>query len=237
MQRRQFIKGASMLMAAGAIAPLAQANINSQVSASTAAFTSGKYRILALVFDDYETLDLHGPVEMLGHMPNTEIKLVAATEIVRSYQGPRVVADCLTTNTYDCDLLLIPGGMGTRTLINDLPLRQWLIEQVGRSQNVFTVCTGTALLAMTSVLNGRKATTNKMAFQWVTSLNANPQWQAKARWVFDGKFLTSSGVSAGTDAALFWVKHLHGAAEAQRIQTLTEYDWNADPLNDPYAAA
>ena len=69
----------------------------------------------------------------------------------------------------------------------------------------------------------------------VTSLNANPQWQPKARWVFDGKFLTSSGGSAGTDAALFWVKYLHGEAEAKRIQTLTEYQWNDDPNNDPYA--
>ncbi|MGS0693065.1 DJ-1/PfpI family protein [Shewanella sp. 0m-4] len=236
MQRRQFIKGASLMMAGSVIAPTLQAKTSLQLSATNTPFTKGTYRILALVFDDYETLDLHGPVEMLGHMPNTEIKLVATTEIVKSYQGPRVVADCLTTESYDCDLLLIPGGLGTRTLVSDTALRQWLIKQIDRSQNVFTVCTGTALLAMTSVLNGRKATTNKMAFQWVTSLNDNPQWQPKARWVFDGKFLTSSGVSAGTDAALFWVKHLHGEQEAKRIQTLTEYNWIEDPNNDPYAA-
>ncbi|GIU25440.1 dimethyladenosine transferase [Shewanella schlegeliana] len=219
------------MLAAGVIAPRTQAKSTTDSSP----FQAGKYRILALVFDDYETLDLHGPVEMLGHMPNAEIKLVAAKEIVKSYQGPRVVADCLTADTYECDLLLIPGGLGTRTLVSDTALRQWLIKQVARSQNVFTVCTGTALLAMTSVLNGRKATTNKMAFEWVTSLNDNPQWQPKARWVYDGKFLTSSGVSAGTDAALFWVKHLHGEQEARRIETLTEYSWNQDASNDPYA--
>ncbi|GIU14536.1 dimethyladenosine transferase [Shewanella sp. MBTL60-112-B2] len=225
------------MLAASAITPAVQAKTSSQSLAAETPFSAGKYRILALVFDDYETLDLHGPVEMLGHMPNTEIKLVGAKEIIKSYQGPRVVADCLTTDTYDCDLLLIPGGLGTRSLINDLQLRQWLVEQVNRSQSVFTICTGTALLAMTSVLNNRKATTNKMAYEWVTSLNANPKWQPKARWVFDGKFLTSSGVSAGTDAALFWVKHLHGEAEAKRIQTLTEYQWNDDPNNDPYAVS
>ncbi|ABZ74739.1 ThiJ/PfpI domain protein [Shewanella halifaxensis HAW-EB4] len=219
------------MLAAGVTAPLTQA----KPTVTFSPFQAGKYRILALVFDDYETLDLHGPVEMLGHMPNAEIKLVATKEIVKSYQGPRMVADCLTNQTYDCDLLLIPGGLGTRTLVSDIALRQWLVEQVTRSQNVFTVCTGTALLAMTSVLNGRKATTNKMAFEWVTSLNDNPQWQPKARWVFDGKFLTSSGVSAGTDAALFWVKHLHGEQEARRIEALTEYSWNQDASNDPYA--
>ncbi|MCG9728988.1 DJ-1/PfpI family protein [Shewanella sp. Isolate13] len=235
MQRRQFIKGASLMLAAGVTAPTLQAKTSSQSLATATPFTEGKYRILALVFDDYETLDLHGPVEMLGHMPNAEIKLVAAKEIIKSYQGPRVVADCLTTDTYDCDLLLIPGGLGTRTLVSDTGMRQWLIKQIACSQNVFTVCTGTALLAMTSVLNGRKATTNKMAFEWVTSLNDNPQWQPRARWVYDGKFLTSSGVSAGTDAALFWVKHLHGEQEARRIETLTEYNWNQDANNDPYA--
>ncbi|ABV89392.1 DJ-1/PfpI family protein [Shewanella pealeana] len=235
MQRRQFIKGASLMMAASIIAPTLQAKTSSPLSAAKTPFTTGKYRVLALVFDDYETLDLHGPIEMLGHMPNTEIKLVAAKEIVSSYQGPRVLADCLTEQTYDCDLLLIPGGLGTRTLVNDTELRQWLIAQIARSQNVFTICTGTALLAMTSVLNDRKATTNKMAYEWVTSLNDNPQWQPKARWVFDGKFLTSSGVSAGTDAALFWIKQLHGDQEAKRIQILTEYDWNDNPHNDPYA--
>ncbi|MGS0681670.1 DJ-1/PfpI family protein [Shewanella sp. 125m-7] len=232
MQRRQFLQVSSALLASSVLSTSVQAS-----SATTPPFSRGKYRILALVFDDYETLDLHGPVEMLGHMPNTEIKLVATKEIVKSYQGPRVVADCLTTDTYDCDLLLIPGGLGTRPLVSDTALRQWLVAQVARSQNVFTICTGTALLAMTSVLNGRKATTNKMAFQWVTSLNDNPQWQAKARWVLDGKFLTSSGVSAGTDAALFWVKHLHGELEAKRIQTLTEYNWIEDPNNDPYAVS
>lgn len=237
MQRRQFIKGASLLMAGGVMTPMLQAKTISHPLVTETPFTQGKYRILALVFDDYETLDLHGPVEMLGHMPNTEIKLVAAKEIVRSYQGPRVLADCLTSNTYDCDLLLIPGGLGTRDLVSDISLRQWLNLQTARSQNVFTVCTGTALLAMTSVLNDRKATTNKMAYQWVTSLNAKPNWQPNARWVFDGKFLTSSGVSAGTDAALFWVKHLHGEKEAKRIQTLTEYQWNDDPNNDPYAVS
>ncbi|NKF50875.1 DJ-1/PfpI family protein [Shewanella sp. WXL01] len=199
-------------------------------------FQAGKYRILALVFDDYETLDLHGPIEMLGHMPNAEIKLVAAKDVVRSYQGPRVVADCLTNALYECDLFIIPGGLGTRTLVNDAALINWMERQVALSQSVFTICTGTALIAKTKVMNGLKATTNKMAYPWVTSLNEHIVWQPKARWVDDGKFLTSSGVSAGTDAALYWVAKLHGDKEARRIQRLTEYQWINDANNDPYAA-
>ncbi|MCL1056471.1 DJ-1/PfpI family protein [Shewanella gelidimarina] len=228
LKRRQFLKMSSVVVASSLFAFPAAA------TTTTALFQKNRYRVLALVFDDYETLDLHGPIEMLGHMPNVEIKLVGPTELVRSYQGPRVVADALIDSTYDCDLLLIPGGLGTRKLVDDEPMLQWLTAQFACSKKVFSVCTGSALLAKTSSLDGVKATTNKMAFKWVTSLGDKVHWQPKARWVDDGKFLTSSGVSAGTDAALYWVKQLHGEAEARRIETLTEYHWVDDSENDPY---
>ncbi|WP_139326926.1 DJ-1/PfpI family protein [Shewanella sp. UCD-KL21] len=246
IDRRQFLKTASVLTAS-AMVTSTSANSTTATTHSTSNLfstdvaetardnTRASYRIIALVFDDYETLDLHGPIEMLGHMPHAEIKLVAASAIVKSYQGPRVVADGSLDNTYPCELLLIPGGIGTRKLVNDAQLLRWLSQQVTVSQKVFSICTGAALLAKTSVLNGYKATTNKMAYQWVTSLNAQVLWQPKARWVDDGPFLTSSGVSAGTDAALYWVKQCHGIDEAKRIQTLTEYHWIEDADNDIYA--
>ncbi|MFT5789294.1 MAG: putative intracellular protease/amidase [Shewanella sp.] len=228
LKRRQFLKMSSAVVASSLLAFPATAT-------TKALFQKKRYRVLALVFDDYETLDLHGPIEMLGHMPNVEIKLVGPTEFIRSYQGPRLVVDALMDSHYDCDLLLIPGGLGTRTLVNDEQVIQWLSTQLERSKKVFSICTGSALLAKTTKLDGIKATTNKMAFQWVTSLGEKVHWQPKARWVDDGKFLTSSGVSAGTDAALYWVKQLHGEAEARRIETLTEYHWIDDSENDPYA--
>ncbi|MEZ9822144.1 DJ-1/PfpI family protein [Shewanella sp. 10N.286.45.A1] len=230
-KRRQFLKMGSAAVASSLLTLPVVAAANT----TTTLFQHSRYRVLALVFDDYETLDLHGPVEMLGHMPNVEIKLVGPTEFVKSYQGPRVVADVLMGSTYDCDLLLIPGGLGTRKLVDDELMLRWLTAQVERSEKVFSICTGSALLAKTAKLDGVKATTNKMAYQWVTSLAENVNWQPKARWVDDGKFLTSSGVSAGTDAALYWVKALHGEVEARRIETLTEYHWLDDSSNDPYA--
>ncbi|QQX80452.1 DJ-1/PfpI family protein [Shewanella sp. KX20019] len=228
LKRRQFLKMSSAAITGSLLAFPA--------TASTASlFKEKRYRILALVFDDYETLDLHGPIEMLGHMPDVEIKLVGPTEFVKSYQGPRVVTDTLMDRHYDCDLLLIPGGLGTRKLVDDKQLIHWLTIQLTRSKKIFSICTGSALLAKTSSLDGIKATTNKMAYQWVTSLADEVHWQPKARWVDDGKFLTSSGVSAGTDAALYWAKQLHGEVEARRIETLTEYRWVDDSNSDPYA--
>lgn len=235
LKRRQFLKMGSAAVASSLLTlPVVTA---ANTTATTALFQPNRYRVLALVFDDYETLDLHGPIEMLGHMPNVEIKLVGPTKFVKSYQGPRVVADVLMDSTYDCDLLLIPGGLGTRTLVDNVPMLQWLAAQVECSEKVFSICTGSALLAKTTKLSGVTATTNKMAYKWVTSLAENVNWQPKARWVDDGKFLTSSGVSAGTDAALYWVKTLHGEVEARRIETLTEYHWVDDSSDDPYAVS
>lgn len=226
MKRRDFL-------AAGTLA-MATAMVPVQLFAAT---KDKPLQVLALVFDDYETLDLHGPVEMIGHMKNVQIKLVGAKSIIRSYQGPKVVTDISTDSVTPCDLFIVPGGLGTRKLVEDEKLMTWLRKQVSVSDKVFSICTGSAMLARAGILDGINATTNKMAYQWVTGLARQVNWQPRARWVDDGKFLTSSGVSAGTDAALFYVSQLRGEVEARRIERLTEYHWNDDAKNDPYAVS
>ncbi|MBY6186768.1 DJ-1/PfpI family protein [Marinobacter hydrocarbonoclasticus] len=222
MPRRQFITGGLALAAAASFSPLTQAR-------------NPQFTIIGLVFDDYETLDLHGPVEMLGHVPNASIKLAGKRQLARSYQGPSVLCDLDLTRTYPCDLFLIPGGLATRTLVNDPELIDWITRQAAVSKRVFSVCTGAALLAKTGLLDGHKATGNKMAFDWIRSVGPNVEWIGKARWQESGKYLTASGVSAGTDAALQLIETVHGKDVADRIQTLAEYDRNRDPGNDPYA--
>ncbi|ROS00182.1 DJ-1/PfpI family protein [Sinobacterium caligoides] len=192
-------------------------------------------KILALVFDEYETLDLHGPIGVLGHMENVDIKLVGDKAMVTCAHGPRVVTDMDLEDTYPCDLFIIPGGLGTRKLVDDKKLLSWLYQQAKVSEKVFSVCTGAALLARAGILDGVSATTNKMAYQWVTSLSNKVNWQPSARWVDDGKFLTSSGVSAGIDTALFYIQQIRGKGEAKCIEHNTEYSWNDDSSNDPYA--
>ena len=226
MKRRDFLTAGSLAMATAMVSP--------QLFAVT---KDKPLQILALVFDDYETLDLHGPVEMLGHMKNVQIKLVGDKSIIRSYQGPKVVTDVSMDSVTPCDLFIVPGGLGTRKLVEDEELMAWLRKQVSVSGKVFSICTGSALLAKAGILDGVNATTNKMAYQWVTGLAGQVNWQPSARWVDDGKYLTSSGVSAGTDAALFYVCQLRGKVEARRIERLTEYHWNDDAKNDPYAVS
>ena len=111
----------------------------------------------------------------------------------------------------------------------------WLGQASDASALVTTVCTGSALLARTGRLDGIAATSNKAAFKWVMAQGPKVDWKAEARWVEDGKFMTSSGVSAGMDMALAAVQRLYGEAEAERVATRTEYDWKRDASWDPFA--
>ena len=98
-----------------------------------------------------------------------------------------------------------------------------------------TVCTGTALLAQAGLLDGRRATTNKMFFAWPEGTWPAVHWVREARWVEDGKFWTSSGVSAGIDMALAVVERIAGSQTAELLATATEYDWHRDAGWDPFA--
>ena len=98
-----------------------------------------------------------------------------------------------------------------------------------------SVCTGSALYAAAGLLDGRRATTNKQFFSVTTASGPRTHWVREARWVEDGRFVTSSGVSAGTDMALAVIAKLWGATVAQQIADLTEYEWQRDAARDPFA--
>jgi transcriptional regulator GlxA family with amidase domain len=101
---------------------------------------------------------------------------------------------------------------------------------------VSSVCTGAALLARAGLLDGRRATSNKLSFKWVTEQGPAVEWILRqARWVEDGKFATSSGVSAGIDMTLALIAKLAGAESAERIAIRMEYEWHRDPSWDPFA--
>src|SRR6185436_21194152 len=98
-------------------------------------------------------------------------------------------------------------------------------------------CSGTALLARTGLLDGHRATTNKMFFDSIAVEGPKVEWVKEARWVEDGKFATSSGVSAGMDMALAVIARLWGEPLAERLALATEYEWHSDAGWDPFARA
>jgi transcriptional regulator GlxA family with amidase domain len=190
-----------------------------------------------LLFDRFELLDVFGPLEMLGLLDEDfAIRLISQQEsAVSSAQGPRSVIDDHFADDRPYDVLLVPGGMGTRREVENTALLQWLLRAAGRAEIVASVCTGSALLAKAGLLDGRRATTNKLAFDWVVSQGPAVQWQRRARWVEDGKFFTSSGVSAGMDMALALIAQLCGIERARQAAHWAEYVWNEDRENDPFA--
>ena len=194
-------------------------------------------KIAALVFPGFETLDYFGPIEMLGGFgKETEIITVAkGNEPVPSCHGQRIFVDKTIFEHDDYDLLFIPGGDSALLEGEDEELLHWLRDASANAERVLAVCTGSVLLGMSGVLDGRKATTNKMDFTNTVHLAPHVDWVKEARWVKDGKFFTSSGVSAGMDMALAVMADLFGMEMADRLALRCEYEWHKDASRDPFA--
>jgi len=190
-----------------------------------------------VIFPGFELLDVFGPAEMFGALPD-KIKLVfigTTSDSIRSNQGVSIKVNTDITHAPHVDILLIPGGQGVRTEIANQILIQWLKNTASDSQYVLSVCTGSALLAKTGLLDNHRATSNKSVFEWVVNQGTKVNWVRKARWVEDGKFITSSGVSAGIDMSLFFIKKLYGPKVVREVENYTEYTYKDDALDDKFS--
>lgn len=194
-------------------------------------------KVIVILFDHYETLDVFGSIEILGRLPEHFVIDYYSIDggIKTSTQGVSISTRKLTGMDYEFDILLIPGGMGTRKEIDNPKLIGMIKNLSDQSRYTLTVCTGSALLAKTKLLDGKVATSNKRAFDWVKSTRKEVKWKEKARWVVDGKYYTSSGVSAGMDMTLGFVNDILGAGYAERVANEMEYEWNRNPDNDIFS--
>src|SRR5258705_2980053 len=140
--------------------------------------------VAVLLFEDFETLDVFGPVEILGRLKGKyQISFYSESGgLVKNGHGVTIVTENIDEIKNGVDIFLIPGGYGTRKEVDNILLIDTIREICRLSRFVMTVCTGTALLAKTGLLNGRKATTNKRAFDWVTTQGQHVNWIRKARW-------------------------------------------------------
>jgi transcriptional regulator GlxA family with amidase domain len=192
-----------------------------------------------VLFEGFELLDVFGPAEAFGVLAElglgTVLLVAAKAGPVASAQKLRAVADHGFADCPHLDVILVPGGMGTRHLVKDAPTLDWLRKRTVDAEAVTSVCTGAAVLAAAGLLDGKRATTNKRVFQWVAQQGPRVNWIKEARWVEDGKFATSSGVSAGIDMALAQIAHLYGQEAADQVAIGMEYDWHRDASWDPFA--
>ncbi len=191
----------------------------------------------AVLYPDFELLDLYGPLEMFGTL-GEDMKIVTIAEAVgpvRSTQGPQTVAEYDIANAPQLDLILLPGGIGTVPALDSAPLLDFLRARAPAAKVNMSVCSGSAIFARAGLLDGRRATSNKMFFSLATSQSDQVEWVEQARWVVDGAMVTSSGVSAGTDMALAVIADLFGPERAEQIATYTEYQWHRDADSDPFS--
>jgi transcriptional regulator GlxA family with amidase domain len=176
------------------------------------------------LFDRFTALDAVGPFQVLVQLPTAKtIFLAERPRAVTDESGALTLrADASFADVPHPDIIVVPGGPGQAAHMGvDSPLRDWLIAADQTSTWTTSVCTGSLILAGAGLLDGRQATTNWMAMDELAKLGAKP---LQERYVFDGKYATAAGVSAGIDMALALVDRIGGAELAQRFQLAIEYD-------------
>nr|WP_319373367.1 DJ-1/PfpI family protein [uncultured Methanobacterium sp.] len=192
--------------------------------------------IVTILFDEFETLDVFGPVEILGRLEeNFHLNFYSLKGgIIKISQDVPVWTNPLHSLNLKNYILMIPGGIGTRKLVEDEIFLECLKTLSLDAEYVLTICTGSILLAKTGFLDGKNATTNKRVFKW-TQQFPNVNWVHKARWVKEGNIYTSSGVSAGMDMTLGFVADLLGYEVAKEQSIQIEYSWQEDSRWDPFS--
>lgn len=204
-----------------------------------------------LVFDGVEVLDFAGPFEVFSRTrtePGVESRRSDATAPFRVFTvapgsgdhplgavrddprsivatgGLRVTAHFTYDDAPRIDLLVVPGGFGTRPLVEHPPTLDWIRRVAAGAQLVTSVCTGAALLARAGLLAGKRATTHFGSYDWLASLDPTITVEKGVRYVEDG-IITSAGVSAGIDMAFAVVEKRCGRPVAEETARYIEYHW------------
>lgn len=186
-----------------------------------------------LLFDEVEELDFAGPFEVFGMAATDGDRVVTIAEQpgpVRGAKGLRVLPDHTLRDAPALDVLVVPGGQGTRREVDNPVLVGWIREVAPGCAWVTSVCTGAFLLHAAGLLHERPATTHWASIDRLRDAG-HPDVREQVRYVRDGNVVTAAGVSAGIDMALWVVGQVYGIEHARVTQYAMEYD----PA-PPYAA-
>ena len=187
--------------------------------------------IAIALFPDVEELDWVGPWEVFGvwsmYFPDDGVQVftVADTrEPITCAKGVRVLPDHTWDDAPPFDVLLWPGGMGTRPQLGDERIRTRVRQAAERGTLMTSVCTGALVYADAGLLDGRPATTHWATLELLGTLGTDIEVRADDRFVDDGNVVTASGVSAGIDMALHLVCRLHSKERAAEVRRYIQYD-------------
>ena len=187
-------------------------------------------RIAIAVFEGAEELDFVGPWEVLAawrflHPDEVEVFLVGEDlEPVTCAKGMRVLPDRTWDEAGDVDVLLYPGGRGTRAQLGDERIRARLRGLKGDGTLMTSVCTGSLVYADAGLLDGRPAATYHAAFGELLPLGRDIEPRPEERFVDDGDVVTAAGVSAGIDMALHLIGRLASPDRAREVRRYIQYD-------------
>ena len=191
----------------------------------------------AVLYPGFDLLDLAGPLHAFGMLKNVFEQVLVGAEAgpVESAQGPAITAEVGQEDAPKLDILLVPGGSGTRRQAQDEGFMRWLALRAEDAELVLSVSSGAGLLAAAGVLDGRKATTGTRAVSWVHEQGRRVKWVEKARYVDDGDVVTAAGVASGLDMALHVITRLTAEDVGANVARSLEYVWSRDAKADPFA--
>lgn len=180
-------------------------------------------KVAIVLYEDFTALDAIGPYEVISRVPGWEITFVAAQA------GPQLTDSGLTSiearasfdQVDEADIVLVPGGPGSRVVMEHEPTLEWLRRIAADARWVTSVCTGSLILGAAGLLEGRRATTYWATLERLRELGAEP---VAERVVIDGNVVTAAGVSSGIDMALTLVAEATSPEVAQAMQLAIEYD-------------
>ena len=189
-----------------------------------------KKHVGILVFDDVEVLDFAGPFEVFavadelsGHAAFNVFTMAPRPGVVRANNGLKVVPDYTVDDCPVPSVLVVPGGFGTRALMRNSVIMEWIHRAAGRSEVTLSICTGALLLAKAGLLDGLRVTTHHELLGMLGELAPLAVVDTGARFHDNGRVVTAAGISAGIDASLHLVGRLLGPGASEATATYMEY--------------
>jgi transcriptional regulator GlxA family with amidase domain len=198
-----------------------------------------------LIFDQVEVLDVAGPFEVLAvtrlneerrqeELSPFRVLLVSENmDQVSAIGGLRFTPDVTKDNCPELDLLIVPGGWGTRTQIKNTDLLKWIANKSSRTRLTVSVCTGSSLLGKAGLLDGREATTHWRNFDFLRQAAPNAYIREDLRFTMDNSIFTSAGISAGIDMVLHIVSYFFGTKIGEATARQMEYPY---PQNNQHSS-
>jgi transcriptional regulator GlxA family with amidase domain len=193
-----------------------------------------------LIFPAVEVLDFCGPFEVFSvtrldeaqrretESPFQVYTIAESADVVTATGGLRVIPDYTLEICPPLEILVVPGGWGTRAAIHREPLLTWIAERGRKVETLTSVCTGAMLLGKARLLDGHSATTHWASLDWLEKEFPQVNVRRDVHVVEEGNLLTSAGISAGIDMALHVVRRYYGEAVARATARRMEYPYPDD---------